>query len=250
MQLASNVTLNQRDVDEFIRALEGYANYRKTKTYHYIINRVAKDVAAWAAHYTHRASDTALRAMLGQPAVQMKFSKRTGTMRRVKSRARHTNDAAAILAARLWKAGVSPRVYDSAQWHTKVKMFVGRTLASINFMRSGWLPAFKRLQQVVHVSSGISVKAAFGRSKEDERGIYARHAYGPLGEAIPAREMPYGLAVEIANESVNPRNTTSWSGGLGKYGPIGLEQALSKKAVDMATWVEEQMDKDAKEGGF
>jgi len=242
----SNIQLDQRDVDDFCKSLDAYADTRQEKSYHYIINRVGKDVAARAAQFTHHADDAKLRAMFGQPAREM--NPKTGRLR--KGKVKHTNDAGAILAKRMARAGKNARSYTSADWHETVRKFVARTLSSINFMRAGWLPAFNTLSLSAKVTSGISRGAAFGRTQIDVR-KFPKNSYPEIGGAIPARDMGDGtIACEIWNAAVNPRSKTSWSGGLGKYGVMGLEKALAFKSDDMAQWVEQEQDKRAQKVGL
>lgn len=227
-----NCVLDDRVTENFYQALDRYADERANQTparsYNYCLNRAAKDVAFRAAQFTHHAAIGDLRSMLGQAAR--------------KGKARATGAAGAILAARMARAGKSARKVPAAAFQELVRKFVGRTLSSVNFMRSGWLPAAKQLQSLVRESSGVSVSAAFGRTTEDERGEFAKHVYGSIGGVIPARAVGSDtLAVEIWNDSVNPRNATSWGKGLGKYGVQGLEAALADKAADLDNYVEAAM---------
>lgn len=226
----ANVELDERTVKDFYEALDAYADVRRdSRDFEYCLNRAAKDVAFRAAQLTHHAAVGDLRSMLGQGA------------KGCKSKA--TTAAAAILAARMTKAGKNPRkMYDSATWDEKVRKFVGRTLASVNFMRSGWLPAARELQGLVRESSG-SVEKCFGRTEIDERGEFAKHAYPVIGGVLPARPVSSdNVAVELWNESTNPRSSTTWSKGLGKYGVEGLNAALASKAQDMWEYVAKALD--------
>lgn len=255
--VACNVTLNQQDIDDFNRALEVYAGIRVTdvggnKTFAYALNRTAKDVAYRAAQFTHKADANALRTMLGQSAVSTRVSKKTGKTYAVRGKARPTNDAGAVLARRMTKAGKNLRKrFTHEEWQEIVRKFVGRTLRSVNFMRAGWLHSARELARRVHEPSGISSSEAFGRRSIDERGEFAVHAYDPkLGEVEPSHLEGDVIVVEIANKAVNPRNKTSWSLGLGLHCAKGLERALAFKANDMLKYVEDVADAVAKEQGL
>jgi hypothetical protein len=209
----STCEIDPRSLQEFSAALDQYADYRHEKhgkSYDYALNRSAKDVAAWAAHYTIRADKGALKTLLGDPAV-----------------------AARILSARFTKAG--KKRPSGRAWATTLAYYRSHTPKTSAFMASGWLPAFRTLRAFAKESSGVNPRTAFGRGDEV---IPTKHSYGPLGEAIPAHDVGDGLAVEIANLSVNPRNPTSWSAGLGKHGPTALDLALQTKAADMMGYLE------------
>ncbi len=253
MDGAFNIEIDQSTVTRFFGALDQYVEYRheeEGKGFGYLMNRTAQNVAGWAAHFTHRASDSALRQMLGQPALALRTSKKTGNIYRVKAPARTTNDAGRILAARMRRAGKNPQRYSAPEWQEKVRKFVGRTLRSTNFMRSGWIRSYRELTMKVHQSAEIDMSAAFGRRNEDERGEFAKHAYPALGGAFPAQPSPEGVTVEIFNTAVNPRNRTSWTKGLEKYGRIGLERALAFKTDDMLKYLDQELDRRAREGGL
>jgi hypothetical protein len=213
----SNCEIDPRSIEQFSQALDRYAQFRHDnheKSYEYALNRSAKDVAAWAAHYTKRADKGKLRTMLADPAV-----------------------ASRILAARFAAAG--KKRPSGVAWAKLVTYFRSHTPMTVAFMASGWLPAFRTLRAFAKESSGLSTSASFGRSNEV---IPTRFSYGPLGEAIPAR--PVGtnaLAVEITNMSENPRNPTSGD-ALIRFGETALDQALQKKAADMMGWLETVMD--------
>lgn len=250
--IVTNVNISQQTVDEFKKALDRYADFRSTaeggnKTYSYCLNRAAKDVAARAAQFTHHADSNELRNLLGMPPLTVRTNKKTGQKSVVRPRARYTADASRILWIRMNRAKkISRRAYSPEDWHKKVKEFVGRTLRSVNFMRSGWLHSFRELSRRVKESSGISNNEAFGRRSIDERGEFAVHEYDPkLGEAFPAHIEGEELVVEIANKAVNHRSKTSWSEGLGKHGRQGLEKAMAFKANDMLTWLEDAHDNGA-----
>jgi hypothetical protein len=252
-----NVNLNRADTDAFVKALEAYAGVRATaeggsKTFGYALNRTAKDVAFLAAKHTHRANASQLRTMLGQSQGSVRTSKKTGRQYVVRPKAKATNDAGAVLASRMALRGKNPRFfYTHDAWVEKVRKFVGRTLRSVNFMRSGWLHSARTLARLVKEQSAVSSQEAFGRRSIDERGEFAVNAYDQnLGECYPAHSEGNEIVVEIANKSVNPRNATSWSKGLGLYGAAGLERAMSEKAADMMVYVEDVANQRAKEFGL
>lgn len=244
-----NVVIDESALRNFFRALDDYADYRVEKdgkSYHYALNRTAQNVAGWAAHYTHHADYNQLRAMLDQ--AERKVSPKTG--RPMKVRATATTAAGRVLAARMIKAGKNPRAYDRDKWREKVRLFVGRTLRSINFMRSGWLPAYQELTLRVHQSAEVDRFMAFGRRQVDERGQYGKYAYSDIGGAAAAHAAYSGLMAELWNRAVNPRNGTSWTQGLGKYGRMGLDRALVFKAHDMYVYIEQEERRRARELGF
>lgn len=248
---AINISINEASVRDFFSALDAYVDYRheeEGKGFHYCLNRTAQNVAGWAAHYTHRADVNKLRAMLGQPVISGKTA--SGRPRRRVARA--TPQASRILAIRMTKRGKNPRRigYTHEQWQEIVRKFVGRTIRSVNFMRAGWLPAYRELTRKMHQAAELDRNAAFGRRQIDERGEFAKHKYPTIGGCLPAYEASDGLCVEIFNQAVNPRNRTSWSEGLERYGRTGLERALNYKAGDMLLYLQKEMDRKAKEANL
>ena len=216
----STVEIDPKSIEEFSQALDAYADFRHDrhgKGYDYCLNRSAKDVAAWAAHYTKRADKAALATLLSDPAT-----------------------AAKILSARFTKAG--KKRPGGEAWATLLAYFRAHTVKTVAFMAAGWLPAFRTLRAYAAESSGVDSRTAFGRANDI---IPTKHDYGGhIGEGIPAHEVGEGLSVQIANMAVNPRNPTSWSEGLGKHGASALDLALQTKGADMlgklAEWVQEE----------
>lgn len=210
--------IDPRSIEEFSRALDEYADYRHSKAggsrgYDYALNRVAKDVAFKAGQYLIRADKNMLKTMLSDPAV-----------------------ASRLLSARFTRAG--KKRPGGADWKELVAYFVSHTPKTASFMASGWLPAARKLMALVKESSGVSVSQAFGRSDDQ---IPTKKPYPKqMGGCEPAHNVGEGLAVEIFNSSVNPRNPKSWSKGLGKYGVAALEWALEVKAMDMMNWLEQE----------
>lgn len=230
----ANVEMDEKSVRAFGAALDAYANLRSDKEYEYCVNRTAKDVAAWAAHFTHHANRATLEAQLRRVATTRTVTKGGRPLRA--PRYTYDNSAgAAILAARIIKSGRRPP--PQPIWNEKVRYFIAQTLRSINFMRSGWLPAFRKLNGLVHQSSGISSVAAFGRTDPN---IPTKKPFPIIGDAIEAHPVDRSsLLAEIINRAVNPRNKTSWTSGLGKYGPIGLQMALEYKTGDMLDYMKQ-----------
>lgn len=216
----STCEIDPRSIQEFSDALDQYADYRYSedgKGYPYALNRSAKDVAAWAAHYTVRADKSKLKTLLSDPAV-----------------------AARLLSARFAKAG--KKRPSGKAWAVLVAYFRSHSPRTVAFMASGWLPAFRTLRAYAKESSGVNQRTAFGRGDEV---IETKRSYGQLGEAIPAHDVGEGLAVEIANMSVNPRNPTS-EGALFKFGETALDKALLTKAADMLKYLEDEQEKKAR----
>lgn len=222
ISIVANIVLDERSLTDFGNALEAYCGVRgDTKSWEYCIDRAAKDVAYWAAHYTRRADRAALRELLSDRKV-----------------------AARILAIRFARAGKRPPKQPT--WDALVKYFIAQTIKSVNFMRAGWLPAARTLEASVRESPGISKTLAFGRTDPN---IPTKNFYGQIGEAIPAHRTAEGFICEIANQSVNPRNRTS-AAALMRYGGAGLDAALATKAADLMRYVEQASESAAESNGL
>lgn len=215
---AANFQIDPTTVRNFTTALQLYANERaNNRSFEYCINRAAKDVCYRAAQYTHRANKEALREILS-----------------------NKQRAARVLRSRIVRKGKQPP--KGAAWTEMLSYFMKHTLKTVNFMRAGWLPAAKKFEAVVRESPGVSRAIAFGRADPN---IPTKNAYPEIGEGILASQRIEGIVAEIANRSVNPRNPTSWTAGLGKHGPIGLQRALAFKARDLLHFVDLAHDKRA-----
>jgi hypothetical protein len=220
MFTSTSCEIDPRSIEEFSRALDEYADYRHSKAggskgYDYALNRVAKDVAFKAGEYLIRADKAMLKTILSDPAV-----------------------ASRLLSARFARAG--KKRPGGADWKALVAYFVSHTPQTASFMASGWLPAARKLMGLVKEGSGVSVSRAFGRSDDQ---IPTKNSYpSQMGGCVPAHDVGEGLVVEIFNSSVNPRNPTSWSEGLGKHGAAALERALDVKALDMMRYLESEQE--------
>jgi hypothetical protein len=135
------------------------------------------------------------------------------------------------------KSGHNPRgKFSSAEWAEKVRVFIANTIRSVNFMRSGWLPAAKAFDKVC-AEGKESTLTSFGRSELDERVSNPKSHDYEMGNAITAHWQGDTVVAIARNRAVNPRNKTSWSLGLGKYGVKGLQDAIAYKAADMVKWL-------------
>lgn len=221
---AVNFKIDQGKIAAFQAALNAYADTRRDKGYHYCVNRTAKDVAYRAASFTHRANKSALKQMLST-----------------------YDKASSVLAGRIRKKGGNPRAVPPAKWKEMVLYLKNHTVKTVNFMRSGWLPAAKKFESLVRESAGIGKQEAFGRTDPN---IPTKNAYGSIGDGTPARDVVNGMFAELTNRSVNPRNRTSWTGGLGKYGVMGLTKAIEFKTRDLLKYITDEHNRRARKEGL
>ena len=219
--LVFNIEMDQKSVDDYVEALEEYAEIRgKKRGFERVVNHSMKDLCARAASLTKAADADKLRELYSDEKV-----------------------ASAVLASRIKRAGKQCKPKD--EFMLGVAYMVKQAIASCNFIRSGWLPAFLAFQAVDKEGVEGSASSNFGRTDPK---IPTKNAYGDIGEATLAHEEAPGVwMAEAANRSVNPRNTTS-EGALERFGGAGLEQAIIFKTQDMYDYVEKVKDEDAQRG--
>jgi hypothetical protein len=228
-----SVTFDGRDLTELDRALEFYAA-ATGKDMEDVCNRTSMNVAYRSAQLTVKADRAKLMTMLGQSA--------KGKAKKGGSRFKVTTAASAILAKRMRKGGAKT-LPPQPTWDLLVAAFIKKTITSIAFIKSGWLPAAKVFERLYRGPRGINVSKseAFGRTDPD---ISTVNPYPQIGEGIGARAVGGVITAELANQSVNPRNKTSeWA--LEHFGGSGLDKAIAFVAQDMTDYAQERMDKQA-----
>ncbi|MGD0650932.1 MAG: hypothetical protein ABSA97_07310 [Verrucomicrobiia bacterium] len=197
----------------------------------YVVNRVLQNIAGWAAHETIMADRAKVAAELG--ATYRTRNIRTGEpLKRKQTIVTATTLAKARYAATCRRVGKP--IPPEPEFSRKVRQMVKSILASIAFMKAGWLPAYTKLKRA-QAAAAMSEAAAFGGR--------ARAGYGG---SIAAHRVSDGIEGEIYNTSVNPKSPTSWTEGLGKWGGPALNRAIDLVRRDMDQFVATMHDKAAK----
>ena len=223
--------LDESSRREFTSALRKYAKKREIDNAE-ACNRAAYQVAWRAIVHTQHANPSRVESQLGETvghaltflkSGKISKSKRSRLAALVSTKSLAYN----IVAARLYRKGGQKNMPRSVEIQQQAAAFVRRRLASINFIRSGWIPAIRRLQRFIKQSISLPrSRAGIGgvRIAKQGRNVFA----------------------EISNRSVNPKNRTS-DDALVRVGGQGLERAVDETRRDMLLYVGQQLEKRAGE---
>ena len=116
-----------------------------------------------------------------------------------------------------------------AQYAAALRAFKKNLLRSVNFMRSGWIPAIKVLKLLVHESS------------ERMEGMGGKEGWGG---SVPAHNVGKAIEGEIFNQSIAKMSPTS-SQALDQYGTPALNAAIVEKTKDMEIYITRKHDERA-----
>ena len=233
-ELRANFEIDRRDLAELESAAQRYVAATQ-HTAEYTVNKVLQNIAGWSAHYTRKADYDQLRAEMEltyrttykkDPSRQLKVPKldtSAAALRNTVAAARH--------AARLRLAGKP--IPPAAEFYRGVARMIAKTLRSIAFMKSGWLPAFQALRRS-QVAAALNESSAFGGRQRPGYGGYVRAALTSTG-----------VSGEIFNTSINPHNHTS-EAALLTYGGMGMDAAITEVTGKFNQWADEDFDKNAK----
>jgi hypothetical protein len=195
-----------RDLD---RALVRYAKKRQ-KDVPDVANRAAMNVAFRAAQFTPKASKTDIKNGFNPYALVRWIYKTRGPI----------------------KNGPST-ITSKSDLETAAAKLVAIRMASIAFIRAGWLPAAKTLQAIVKRGKGDITASRLRRG---------RVGFG-YGKSAIGLVRPFALVV---NQSVNPTNATSGA-ALEAYGGPAAAKAIRYVANDMLRFIREPFDAGALE---
>jgi hypothetical protein len=130
------------DQAAFTRTLRRYAKVNK-KTFREIVNKKALDLAFNAQRLTEAADPKAIEYKLGAIGNKVGRNRKTGGLRKGRRILKEDNFAARIVNSRRKKAG-QPLIWGKELERAAQKLINARVRA-VKFLRSGWLPAIKKL---------------------------------------------------------------------------------------------------------
>lgn len=226
--MAGPVTLrlDRGSLENFTRVLRQYRDVRKIDNA-YACNRQAGQVALRAMWNTAPAARGEVEALREEYATAIRGKKRR--LKTPKALYRATGRAFLIYLAQLRKTGKNPRSFaNRAALMEAASKMVGRRMASIGFIRAGWIPAVRKLQSVLGKSFGSLARGRAGR--------------GAVRVAIPADN----TFAAIINKSTSHRDPDGSSRALVKYGSKALLQAIEEVRLDMLDFIEKQLAERAK----
>lgn len=202
------------------------------------VNGQALRVATFALKETKQADKDAVAKELGRTGFETRIirsGKRKG--KKVRGRATYAEDS---LAQRI----LLKRFRDTGKWSAggkdldeRVRAFIGRRLAAISFIRSGWIPAVLKLASVVYQKTVETARSKFG-AKQAKSGV-------EKGTARPARFsfLPKVLVCEIENDI--PGHVK----GTEAVAVAGLQKALNMAAKDMIQKLAQRLKRVLKQFG-
>jgi hypothetical protein len=213
---------------EFDRTLRQYMEHSK-RDWAQIFNTKGYFIARRATTETPKANAAKIRALRERRIIGtgLKFGKngpRKVTVRDPLS----TSRAALILQARRRAAGQPG--YTAKELPAAVKKFIGARLRSIGYLKSGWIPAIKKLEPLADVRA---------KPRVDNSGKVFKQ---PKGGAKPARNL-WRTTCQIFNAAVTKK---SGDEGLRKFGQAGLQAAFAAELVSMKDYVERKLAARAK----
>jgi hypothetical protein len=213
---------------EFDRTLRQYMEHSK-RDWAQIFNTKGFFIARRATTETPKASAAKIRALRERRIIGtgLKFGKngpRKVTVRDPLS----TSRAALILQSRRRAAGEPG--YTAKELPAAVKKFIGARLRSIGYLKSGWIPAIKKLEPLADVRA---------KPRVDHSGKVFQQ---PKGGAKPARNL-WRTTCEIFNAAATKK---SGDEGLRKFGQAGLEAAFAAEMFSMKEYIERKLAARAK----
>ena len=221
--------LDPRSAREFSEALQKFADARKIDNAT-ACNLAAQRVAVRAYANTKTADPAHIEEELGHIVGHaLTFTKSGKISKSKRSRMQSiistTSLAYNLVAARTFRRVGKAGMPKSIELQRQAGLLIRKRVASAGFIRSGWIPAIRRLAQVAGAAF-ISTRARAGK--------------GSVRMAKPG----HNVFAEITNASVTEKNKTS-EAALIRVGGEGLTRAIDETREEMNQIVSEQMDKAA-----
>jgi hypothetical protein len=117
------------------------------------------------------------------------------------------------------------------------KMIAGRH-SSINFLKSGWVPAMKKLGPLVQRGGGGRLAGGAAVNLSDY------HDGQPRGDASPASDA-WVASASIENDTgTEGDNQQSQNEALWKYGAPALQSAVDREQAQTLEYIQRKMDED------
>lgn len=208
------------DTREFDRVLRLYMQHSR-RDWAQIINTKAYFIARRATATTKKADAREIRKLRDRAVIGTGIRFRKGKAKPVTIREDiSATRAAKILQAERRKAGEPP--VSRKDLPQAVKRFIAGRLRSISYIKSGWIPAIRRLEPLADLAS---------RPRQDTS---AKQFGRPKGGATPARNL-WRTMVQIFNEAWTRKQGDK---GLRKYGRAGLQAAFDHELRSMREYVE------------
>ena len=217
------------DQAAFTRTLRKYAKVNK-QTFREIVNKKALDLAFNAQRLTEAADPKAIEYKLGAIGNKVGRNRKTGGLRKGRRILKEDNFAARIVNSRRKKAG-QPLIWGKELERAAQKLINARVRA-VKFLRSGWLPAIKKLSYSVDRRDRVRWPKGLvkGKAKPKGYGVAARSELKP--------------AALVANSAT--KNNAKAQAKIIK----GLKAGLNATMADMVIYIDRKMGRDWRKAGF
>ncbi len=229
-------TITKASEADFKNTLRRYLKVNR-RTLPEALNEKAYFIAGGAIRHTHKADHERIKAELGAK-MESVIGKRGKALKR-KTLAIVENYwatlAVILVIAGLRKAGKP--IPSDGELKDRALNLVRSRIRSVGFIRSGWLPALRRLARF---SKYGRIKFGFGD--------LPKKVGKNKGGVSPATEAQGDLAKVIIWNSAGGEE--KHKGALMKYGQPGLEAAFREETADMKRYLEKKLRENARASGI
>lgn len=206
------------DTKDFDKALEEYTRFSK-KAPSEIINSKLFFIARQATFTTKAADKNAIRAELEAPSIV------------------NPNVSLAVVLSQKREMAKNGQGLPANKIASAVKKFIGARTRSVNFLRSGWLPAIRILENAVK-RGDITFARRFAPAQNRAVKQYGEDK-GRARYARPDVDRTYG---EIENDIQGSSNSDKVNQILFN----GLQQAVNKEVASMRQYIERKYNEAAR----
>ena len=234
--MKARLTITARSQNDFNRTLKNYLEY-SGRTLPEALNEKAYFICSAAIQNTHKADADTIRRELGGE-MQSVIGKRGKALKRKKlgfSGSYSMSLAVAIIVARLRKAG--KQIPNANALAAMGLDLIRSRLRSVAFIRSGWLPALRRLAKF----------SKYGRIKFAVGDTGRQYGIAKGGVTPAARTGGLNSRVIFWNSA---GGESKHKDALNKYGGAGLDAAFRQETASMSEYIERKMREGAAKVGI
>ena len=221
-----SLKINQAALSQQLRR---YAKVNR-RSFKDIVNAKALDMAFQALKHTDAANAGAIEYKLGAIGNKVSKSRKTGQLRKGKRILKDDSFAARIVNSRRKKAG-HPLIWGK-ELEKAAQKLINMRVRAVGFLKSGWMPAIKKLSYVVDRKYKRPWPKGLSKGKARPKG-WGRPAKGELKPEA-----------WIANSATN-NNLRA----IRKI-EAGLSRGMAASIADMAVYIERKLGRDYKKAGF
>jgi|TARA_R110002096_G_scaffold270240_2_gene464132 hypothetical protein len=213
----------------FTQQLRRYAKVNR-RSFKEIVNAKALDMAYQALKHTDAANASAIEYKLGAIGNKVIKSRKTGQLRKGKRMLKESSFAARIVNSRRKKAG-QPMIWGK-ELEKAAQKLINMRVRAVKFLKSGWLPAIKKLSYAVERRDRRPWPKGLSKGKAATKG---------WGRPAKAELNPEAW---IANSATNNSQQA-----ISKV-KAGLSRGMAASVADMAVYIEKKLGRDYRKAGF